>query len=102
MEQTAEDTLQQRYLLHHEFMHALGFLGYVSPAQMNMQMFNYATTPYVLNYTSFDKHIMLLLYNYSIKAGMKGVRQATILSLRIPADGRYGAKGDPTPSTMPM
>ena len=71
IERTAGDTLQQRYLIHHEFMHALGFLGHVSLPQIYTVMFNYTTTPYILDYTSFDMHMMLLLYHPSIKAGMK-------------------------------
>ena len=71
MERTASDTLQQRYILHHEFMHALGFLGHVSLPQVYTVMFNYATTPYILDYTSFDRHILQLLYNSAIQAGMK-------------------------------
>lgn len=70
MQKTAGDTLQQRYLIHHEMMHALGFLGHVSLPQFYTIMFSYALAPYIIDYTPFDKKMMQLLYNPAIKAGM--------------------------------
>lgn len=70
MVRTVGDTLQQRYVIHHEMMHALGFLGHVNLPQFYTIMFFTPITPYILDYTSFDKRIMLLLYNPSIKPAM--------------------------------
>lgn len=67
---TAKDTLQQRYLIHHEMMHALGFYAHVNLPQIYTVLFSYTLTPYVLNYTLFDRRMMLLLYHPSIKANM--------------------------------
>jgi len=71
MQKTANDTLQQRYLIHHEIMHAMGFLGHVKLPSIYTVLFYFTVTPYILNYTDFDKHIMQLLYNPSVKAGIK-------------------------------
>jgi Protein of unknown function (DUF2927) len=70
MVRTVGDTLLQRYVIHHEMMHALGFIGHVSLPQFYTIMFYLTSTPYILDYTSFDKRMMLLLYNASIKSGM--------------------------------
>lgn len=70
MARTDKDTLQQRYIIHHEIMHALGFMGHVSLPQFYSIMFNYAVTPYILDYTPFDKKMMRLLYNSAIKTGL--------------------------------
>jgi hypothetical protein len=67
---TVGDTLQQRHLIHHEMMHVLGFLGHVSLPQFYTVLSYYTLTPYILDYTTFDKRMMLLLYNPSIKSNM--------------------------------
>lgn len=70
MSRTIGDTLQQRYLIHHEMMHTLGFIGHVFLPQIYTVLFYYTLTPYILDYTDFDKKMMLLLYNPAIKPGM--------------------------------
>ena len=70
MKRTDKDTLQQRYIIHHEIMHTLGFIGHVTLPQFYTVMFNYPLTPYIVNYTLFDKRMMMLLYNPIIKSGM--------------------------------
>ena len=70
MKRTDKDTLQQRYIIHHEIMHTLGFIGHVTLPQFYTVMFKYPLTPYIVNYTLFDKRMMMLLYNPIIKSGM--------------------------------
>jgi len=71
MARTGNDTLQHRYLIHHEMMHVLGFIGHVSLPQFYTVMFSYTLTPLITDYTNFDKKLIQLLYNPAIKAGMK-------------------------------
>lgn len=70
MSRTSGDTLQQRYIIHHEIMHALGFYGHATLAGTYTVLFQYTLMPYILNYTNFDKRMMLLLYNPAIRANM--------------------------------
>jgi len=70
MIKTAGDTVQQRYLIHHEIMHALGFYGHTSSPSAYTVLYHYTLMPYILNYTTFDKRMMLLLYNPAIRANM--------------------------------
>lgn len=70
MNATVGDTLAQRYILHHEFMHTLGFLGHVSLPQFSSVMFAQPLLPYLSRYTPFDKKMMLLLYNPAIQPSM--------------------------------
>lgn len=70
MDKTGGDTLGQRYLIHHEMMHILGFYGHVTLPDTYTVLFNHTLFPYILDYTFFDKRMMLLLYNPSIHPGM--------------------------------
>jgi len=62
--------VDNRYVMRHEMMHALGFLGHVTLPEFSgsclFNSFNLTT-----DYTSFDKRMITLLYNPAIKAGMK-------------------------------
>lgn len=71
MSKTIGDTLQQRYLMHHEIMHSLGLIGHVTLSQFSTVLFTKTIMPYLLDYTSFDKKMMLLLYNPNINPGMQ-------------------------------
>ena len=67
--QNNNSILDNRYVLHHEMMHALGFLGHVNfPDFSNSCLFN--TYNFVTSYSNFDKKMIPLLYNPAIKAGM--------------------------------
>ena len=67
--QNNNSILDNRYVIHHEMMHALGFLGHVSfPDFSNSCLFN--TYNFVTSYSDFDKKMIPLLYNPAIKAGM--------------------------------
>jgi hypothetical protein len=70
MDKTKGDIEQQRYLIHHEIMHALGFYGHVSLSGVYTLMYHSTIMPYILDYTAFDKRMMQLLYNPAIKGGM--------------------------------
>ena len=70
MVRTMGDTLFQRHVIHHEIMHTLGFLGHTSLPQFHTIIFKYTLTPLILDYTSFDKRMIQLLYNPAIKANM--------------------------------
>lgn len=80
MAMTGNDTLLQRYAIHHELMHTLGFLGHVQVESIYSIMFSQPFIPYVLDYTDFDKRMMQLLYNPSIKAGMSESDFNTVIS----------------------
>jgi len=67
------DTLQQFHIIHHEMMHVLGFYGHVILPDTYTVLFYRELIPYIIDYTSFDKRMMLLLYNPSIRAGMSEV-----------------------------
>ena len=58
-----------RYLLRHELMHTLGFLGHVTLAEFSgsclSTSYNYSTF-----FSAFDKKMIPLLYHPAIKAGM--------------------------------
>ena len=58
-----------RYLLRHELMHTLGFLGHVTLAEFSGSClstgYNYSTF-----FSAFDKKMISLLYHPAIKAGM--------------------------------
>lgn len=69
MERT--DTITQRHVIHHEMMHALGFYGHVTLPGIYTVLTYRELTPYVVDYTDFDKRMMQLLYNPAVKAGMK-------------------------------
>ena len=60
---------ENRYLLRHELMHTLGFLGHVTLAEFSgsclSTSFNYKTF-----FSAFDKKMIALLYHPAIKAGM--------------------------------
>ena len=67
---TAGDTLLQRFVIQHEFMHTLGFVGHVTVSTLSSLMFGYRTMPYLTDYTEYDKKMIRLLYNPAVKAGM--------------------------------
>ena len=73
MDRTKGDTIQQRHLIHHEMMHALGFYSHVTLPGTYSVLFYEELVPEIADYTSFDKRMMLLLYNPSISAGMNEV-----------------------------
>ena len=64
--------LANRYVMRHEMMHALGFLGHVTLPEFDdsclFDVFNFVTV-----YSSFDKRMISLLYNPAIKAGMREI-----------------------------
>lgn len=67
--QSNNSILDNRYVLHHEMMHALGFLGHVNfPDFSSSCLFN--TYNFATSYSDFDKKMIPLLYNPAIKAGM--------------------------------
>ena len=70
MKRTDKDTLLQRFIIYHEIMHTLGFIGHVGLHQFHSVMFKFILTPYLTYYTLFDKRMMMLLYNPTIKSGM--------------------------------
>lgn len=70
MEKEKNNIPIQRYLVYHEIMHSLGFRGHASLTGTYTVLFYYTLTPYILNYTPFDKRMIQLLYNPVIKPGM--------------------------------
>ncbi len=69
MERTVGNTFSQRFLLHHEIMHSLGFLGHVTQPGITSVMLLYPINN-MTKYASFDKRMMLLLYNPAVQVGM--------------------------------
>jgi Protein of unknown function (DUF2927) len=69
MERTLGNTFSQRYIIHHEIMHALGFYGHVTQQGINSMMLLYPQNT-MTKFSPFDKRMMLLLYNPAIQAGM--------------------------------
>ena len=70
---------ENRYLLRHELMHTLGFLGHVTLAEFSgsclSTSYNYSTF-----FSAFDKKMIALLYHPAIKAGMN---ESTLTSVII-------------------
>jgi len=73
MNMTDADTLEQRHIIYHEMMHALGFFGHVTLHDTSSALSLYPIDPFTDYYTPFDKRMMLLLYNPSIRPGMNEV-----------------------------
>jgi hypothetical protein len=73
MSKTSGNMLWQRHIIHHEMMHSLGFRGHVYVSQFKTVLFNYTLTPFIIDFTDFDKKMMLLLYNPAIESGIKEV-----------------------------
>jgi hypothetical protein len=69
---TVGDTTAQYFIMHHEMMHALGFYAHVSLQNIYSVLYDEPQLP-LAGYTPFDKRMMLLLYNPSIRAGMSEV-----------------------------
>ncbi len=67
---TANGTLLQRFVIHHEFMHTLGFTGHVIVPGLSSIMFPSSLPPYLLDYTDYDKRMIRLLYNLSVTSGI--------------------------------
>jgi len=70
MARTGSDSAQQLFILHHEIMHSLGFLGHTTSTQFYTVMFYYAVTPFMTDYSDFDRKMMKLLYDPAIRSGM--------------------------------
>lgn len=70
--------LDNRYVIRHEMMHALGFLGHVTlPDFSSSCLFN--SYNLVTSYSAFDKRMIPLLYNPAIKAGMRDAELNAVL-----------------------
>jgi hypothetical protein len=64
------DINSQRRILRHEIMHTLGFYGHVTLPEFNSVLFSTPGFPFPVNYTTFDKKMIKLLYNPAIKPGI--------------------------------
>ena len=79
MTRTNNNTMvDNRYLLRHEVMHTLGFLGHVTLAEFSgsclSSSYNYSTF-----FSAFDKRMIPLLYHPAIKAGMNELTVSPII-----------------------
>jgi Protein of unknown function (DUF2927) len=73
MVRTGTDVLNQRFILRHELMHALGFLGHTNmPAFESSIMYQTAYSIRIL-FSAFDERIIKLLYNAALKPGMNDI-----------------------------
>jgi Protein of unknown function (DUF2927) len=69
MDRTLGNTFSQRFIIHHEIMHALGFYGHVTQQGITSMMLLYPQST-MTKFSPFDKRMMLLLYNPAVQAGM--------------------------------